>query len=332
MFGMRRREFVTLLGGAAAAWPLAARAQQPVRLPRIGVLMGTAADDPEGQKRLTALRDGLDEVGWSPGRNIEIYDRWHNGDIAKARVLAKELVDLNPDLLVANTTPSLAAIRLVTRAIPTVFVGVADPVAQGFAQSLARPGGNITGFGLEEPSMGAKWVELLKEIAPHVTPITVMFNPDSAPYGPMFLPSMKAVYRSPVELSLSPVHHESEIEEVITTAGRRRASGLIILPDAFLFRRRETIVALAGKQSLPAVYPYRPFVTSGGLVCYAIDRIDLFRRAASYVDRILKGAKPADLPVQQPTKFELVINLKTAKALGLEVPPTLLARADEVIE
>jgi putative ABC transport system substrate-binding protein len=328
---MKRREFITLLGGAAA-WPLSARAQSPA-VRRIGVLMGRSANDPEGQKQATALQRGLEELGWSPGRNLEIDYRWPAGNAGLAQASAKELVELRPDILVANSTPSLIAARGATSTIPIVFVAIADPVAQGFVQSLARPGGNMTGFEAEEPSMGAKWVQLLNEIAPRVGPITVIFNPDSAPFSRMFLPSMEAARpAAALELIISPVRNEAEIYRAIVAAGRQPSGGLIVLPDSFLSSRHEMIVALVAKQHLPAIYSVSEFSRSGGLIAYGFDRADQFRRAAAYVDRILKGEKPADLPVQLPTKFQLVINLKTVKALGLTVPQTLLVAADEVIE
>ena len=329
---MKRRDFITLLGGTAAAWPLAARAQQRERIRRIGVLM-TTSDDAEGQARLAAFLQGLQEAGWAVGRNARIDLRWGGGDAVRAQSQAKELVGLGVDIILANGTPSLVAATRATDTIPIVFVAVADPVAQGFVRSLAQPGGMITGFGVEEPSMGAKWVEVLKEIAPRVTSITVMFNPDTAPYARMFLPSMEAV-RSVAQFELieAPVASENDVERAITTAAARPAAGLIVLPDSFLNSRRELIVAATAKQRLPTIYSVSEFTRSGGLIAYGIERTDLFRRAATYVDRILTGTKPADLPVQQPTKFELTINLKTAKTLSLEVPPTLLARADEVIE
>lgn len=328
---MRRREFITLFSGVAVSWPLAAHAQQGERIRRIGVLMAPSATDPEGQKQATALRRGLEELGWLSGRNIEIEFRWHGGDVEKARALAKELLDLHPDLLVAAGTPSLAAVQRATRTIPIVFVGVADPVAQGFVQSLARPGGNTTGLGLEEPSMGAKWVQLLTEIAPRTTSISVMFNPVSAPYARMFLPSMETSRRS-IELQVSPVSNDAEIEQAIVAAGQRAPAGLIVLPDSFLFIHRDLVIALAAQHHVPAIYAIPSFSAFGGLLSYGIDRIGVFRRAGSYVDRILKGEKPADLPVQMPTEYRLVINLKTAKALGLDVSLQLQQRADEVIE
>jgi putative ABC transport system substrate-binding protein len=330
---MRRREFITVLVGTAVSWPPVARAQQAERLRRIGVLMARAANDPEGQKQAAALQRGIEQLGWSRGRNVEIEYRWLAGDASRAEALAKELLDWRPDILVANSTPSLIAARQATSTIPIVFVAVADPVAQGFVQSLARPGGNITGFGAEEPSMGAKWVQLLSEIAPRLKSITVIFNPDSAPFARMFLPAMEAVRAtSTFELIVSPVRDEIELDRAIALAGRQQSGGLITLPDTFLNPRREMIVALTAKQHLPAIYGVPEFTRSGGLIAYGIERADLFRRSAAYVDRILKGEKAADLAVQQPSKFELVINLKTAKTLGLTVPPTLLAAADEVIE
>jgi len=328
-----RRAFITLLVGAAMAWPLAARAQRGERPRRIGVLMGRAAGDPEGQKQAAALQRALEELHWSSPRNIEIEYRWPAGDAVRAQAQAKELVDLGVDIILANGTPSLVAARGATETIPIVFVAIADPVAQGFVRSLSQPGGMITGFGVEEPSMEAKWVEVLKEIAPRVASITVMFNPDAAPFARMFLPSMQAVRSAaPFELIEAPVASESDVERAISAAAARPAAGLIVLPDSFLNSRRELVVAATARHRLPAIYAVSEFTRSGGLIAYGIERTDLFRRAASYVDRILTGAKPADLPVQQPIKFELAINLKTAKTLGLDVPPTLLAIADEVIE
>jgi putative tryptophan/tyrosine transport system substrate-binding protein len=329
---MRRREFITVLGGAAA-WPLAASAQQLERIRRIGVLIGRAENDPEGQQQAVALERGLEELGWSLRRGVEIDYRWQTDDARQRQAFAEELVDRKPDILVANSTPYLAAARLATNVIPIVFVAIADPVAQGFVQSLNRPGGTITGFGVEEPAMGAKWVEMLKEIAPGVGSITVIFNPDSAPFARMFLPSIEAVRSTTaIELVIAPVRNESDVEQAIAAAGRGPSGGLIFLPDSFINSRPATIAALVARQKLPAIYSVSAFARNGGLIAYGIDRVDLFHRAAAYVDRILKGAKPADLPVQMPTKFELVINIKTAKALGIAVPPTLLARADEVIE
>jgi putative tryptophan/tyrosine transport system substrate-binding protein len=329
---MRRREFITFVGGAAAAWPLPARAQQREQMRRIGVLMGRAATDSEGQRQAAALREGLAALGWIPDQNLAIDYRWHAGDADQAQVFARELAEVRPDVLVANTTPSLIAMRRQTDSIPIVFIGVADPEGQGFVPNLARPGGNITGFGLEEPSMGAKWVELLKELRPSVAGSAVLFNPESAPFAHTFLASIeRAASSAALSVRVTHVKNDADIEEAITVAGRQQA-GLIVLPDAFLFGRRNRIVRLANQQKITGVYAYRAFAVEGGLIAYGIDRVALFRSAASYIDRVLKGAKAADLPVQHPTKFELVINVKTAKALGLEVPATLIARADEVIE
>src|SRR5215211_351461 len=330
---MRRREFISLLGRAAAAWPLAARAQQPERMRRIAVLIGRSENDPQGQKHAAALERGLKELGWLPGHNARIDYRWQTNDPGQRATFADELVALGPDILVVNSTPYLAAARNASRAIPIVFVAIADPVAQGFVESLAHPGGMIMGFGVEEPAMGAKWVELLREIASGVRSIAVIFNPDSSPFSPMFLPSIGAVLQSGrIELAVSTVRNEGETEDAIGAAARKPSGGLVFLSDSFLSSRRKFVVEAVAKHRLPAIYYDTPFAQSGGLIAYGIDRSDLFYRAAAYVDRILKGASPATLPVQMPTKFELVINLKTARALGLDVPPTLLARADEVIE
>jgi putative ABC transport system substrate-binding protein len=329
-----RRDVLALLAGAAAVWPLAARAQQragPIR--RIGVMMGRLASDPEGQDQAAALRRGLEELGWIAGRNIEIDIRWQTDDDTARLAFARELVALKPDILVANTTPALAAVRQATTTIPIVFVAIADPVAQGFVQSLARPGGMITGFGAEEPSMGGKWVELLGEIAPGVRSITVIFNPSSAPFASMFLPSAQTVrLAASPEIVISPVLNETELERAIAAAGSRPSSGLVFLPDAFLNSRPEMIGALVTTHKLPAIFPIPSFPRNGGLMSYGFDRADEFHRAAAYIDRILKGERAGDLPVQFPAKFELVINLKSARALGLSVPQNLLALADEVIE
>jgi ABC-type uncharacterized transport system substrate-binding protein len=329
---IRRREFIFTLGGAAAAWPLAARAQQGERMRRIGVLTGRPETEPEGETLFAAFRGRLTALGWVPGRNVEIAHRWHAGDASRAQVLAQELVALRPDVLVAHATPSLIAIRQATRTIPIVFI-VADPVSQGLVPSLARPETNMTGFGLEEPGLGAKWVELLKEIAPRVAHAVTIFNPETAPYARMFLPPMEVAARSAaVTLTVVPTRSAAEIEQAVAAAGREQDGGLIVLPDSFLVAKQDIVVASTARQRVPAVYAIRPFAAAGGLIAYGIDRAELLRLAASYVDRILKGEKPADLPVQLPTRFELVINLNTARMLGLDVPPTLLARADEVIE
>ena len=329
---MRRREFITLVG-SAAVWPIVARAQQGESVRRIGVLMARKADDAEGQKQFAALRQGLEELGWSQGKTLHVETRWTVANPAEALKFAQELVGSKPDEVVANGTPSLVALRQVTSTIPVVFVSVADPVGQGFVPSLSRPGGNITGFSAEEASMGGKWLELLKNLAPRVIRIAIIYNPQTAPYGPMFFPAMQdAAPRMGVALSISPVHTAADIERVIAGIGREPDGGLIVVPDSFMFGQRQHITALAAKYRLPAIYPLRIFIPDGGLIAYGIERVDMFRRTANYVDRILRGATPIELPVQQPTKFELAINLKTAKALGLDVPPMLLARADEVIE
>jgi putative ABC transport system substrate-binding protein len=329
---MRRRQFLAVLGGGAA-WPLAARAQQRGGMRRIGVLMGRPAGDPDGQKQVAAFQHGLEELGWIAHRNVEIDYRWQTDDANQRQAFAKELIDLKPDILVANTTPALAAARQATTSIPMVFVSIADPVAQGFVQSLARPGGNITGFAAEEPTMGGKWVEMLREIAPGINRITAIFNPTSAPFGPMYLPSMRTVGPSPsLEIVAAPVVSDADIESAIAAAARPPSGALVSLPDSFLNARPDTIAAMVARHRLPAIYPVASFPRSGGLLAYGIERSDLFYRAAAYVDRILRGERPSELPVQFPAKFELVINLKTARALGLTMPQILLVAADEVIE
>ncbi len=329
---MRRRDFIALLGGAAA-WPLAARAQQDKGEHRIGVLMARKADDTEGQKQFAALQQGLAELGWSEGKTLHIETRWTVANATEALKFAQELIGLKSEVLVANGTPSLVAVRQLTSTIPTVFVSVADPVGQGFVPNLARPDKNVTGFSAEEASMGGKWLELLKELAPHVAQIAVIYNPATAPYAAMFFPAMQAAApKMGVTLSISPVHTAADVDRVITETSRKQAGGLIVVPDSFMFGQRQQITALAAKHSLPAMYPLGIFIPAGGLIAYGIDRVDMFHRTADYVDRILRGASPVELPVQQPTKFELAINLKTAKALGLSVPSSMLLSADQVIE
>ena len=329
---MKRREFITFIGGAAAMWPLALRAQQPVRMRRIGVLLG-AADDLEGQGRVMALKQGLQELGWADGRNIQIDTRFAGADVGRIRTDAAELAALGPDVIVASTTPVVRALREATSSVPIVFAALNDPVDQGFISSLARPGGNITGLALIEFTMVGKWLEMLKEVSPDVVRAALIFNPNTGPYYYVYLRSLEAVPRSfAIEVTATPVRDTAEIEEAIAKLGRERGSGLIVPPDPFTIVHHELIMRLAMRHRLPAVYAYRSYVVQGALMSYGPDPYDMFRRSASYVDRIFKGVKPADLPVQQPTKYDLAINLKTAKALGLEVPPTLLARADEVIE
>ena len=329
---MRRRQFITLLGGAAVAWPVAARAQQLERMRRIGVLMSLAEDDPEDRPRRAAFQQALRELGWSEGGNLRIDYRWFGGDPVRARAMAKELVDLQPDLIVATATSGLAALALQMRAIPIVFVAVSDPVGQGFVASLARPGGNATGLTFFEFSVAGKMLETLKQIAPAVSRVALAFNPDNLSNPPFLRAIEAAAHALAVELTRAPMRDGGEIEAAIAAAARHGGSGLLFLPDPFTNAHRDLIVGLVARHRLPAMYFLRSFVAAGGLISYGVDVIDLFRRAAPYVERILRGAKPADLPVQQPTKFELAINLKSAKALGLEVPPMLLARADEVIE
>jgi putative tryptophan/tyrosine transport system substrate-binding protein len=328
---MRRREFMTVLGGAAIGWPLAARAQGE-RIRRIGVLMGIAESDPARQSFVTAFTEALQELGWSSGRNIRIEYRWGAGDAERIRDFARELVEMQLDLIVGHTTPVIAALKAQTRTIPIVFTQVSDPVGSGFIDGFAKPGGSITGFTNLESSMGSKLGELLKEVAPTITRVAVMFNPDTAPdRGTYFLRPVEAAAPSlHVEVIPAPVHNDAEIESAITTLVP--GTGLIVMPDIFILAHRERILALADRHRMPAAYAYRLFAASGGLLSYGTDLADLFRRAARYVDRILTGTKPAELPVQQPTKFELVINLKTAKTLGLNVPLSLQAGADEVIE
>ena len=331
---IERRKFLATLGGAAAAWPLAARAQQPDRMRRIGVLMGYTESDLEVQAHIAAFREGLQKLGWTEGRNIQIDTRWAApDDAASMRRFAKELVALQPDVILSNTTPTTTALLQQTLTIPIVFAIVADPVGSGFVASFARPGGNVTGFTFTEPTMAGKWLELLKEIAPRVVRIAMLFNPVSATYADYWLNPFRAAAPSfAVEAIAAPVRDTSELESVIAAQAREPNGGLIAMPDSFTDAHRIEITSLAARYRLPAVYPFRFFAEVGGLLSHGVDRTDNFRRAATYVDRILKGEKPADLPVQTPTKYELVINMKTAKALGLTVPQTLLARADEVIE
>jgi putative ABC transport system substrate-binding protein len=328
---MRRRQFIRLLGGAAT-WPLAARAQQPQRMRRIGVLMNLAADDPESPIRIAAFAQGLQELGWTVGRNVRIDTRWGASDVDRARRYAAELLALAPDVILASGAPSVAALQRATRTVPIVFANVVDPVGSGFVASLARPDGNTTGFSFFEYSLSGKWLELLKQIAPGVTRAAVLRDAALASGGGQ-LGALQAVASSfGVELSPIGVSDASEIERAVTAFAHSTNGGLIVTGSPLAIDHRNLIVTLAARHQLPAVYPYRYFVTSGGLISYGPDSINTFRRAAAYVDRILKGEKPADLPVQAPTKYELVINFKTAKALGLDVPQSLLARADEVIE
>jgi len=329
---MRRREFITLLCGAATTWPLAAHAQQPERMRRIGVLMGRSANDPEGQAFVAAFLQGLQELGWSDGRNVTIDMRWFTGNSADFRKYAAELVALAPDVILAHTSPAVAALGQITRTVPIAFALVADPVGAGYVDSLARPGGNITGFVSFEYSISGKWLQLLKEIAPGVTRVAVTRDPSIAA-GPAEFAVIQALAPSlGAELRPVDVQDEGEIERALALFAQSPNSGLIVTSSAQAISHRDLIIALAARHRLPAVYFGRLWAAAGGLISYGPDFLDQFRRAAGYVDRILKGEKPADMPVQVPTKYELVINLKTAKALGLTVPPSLLAQANEVIE
>src|SRR5262245_31912829 len=327
---MKRREFMSLLGGVVATWPLAARAQQAERMRRMGVLMGFAESDREGQAFVAAFREGLQKLG---GRNIRIDYRWTALDKQLILQFAKELVALQPDLILTQSTPATAELLRQTRTIPIVFGLVADPIGSGFVASFPRPGGNITDFVTMQPTMAGKWLELLKEIAPRVARVAMLFNPATAPYAEYWLNSFKAAAASfAVQAVVAPVHSTSELESVVAAQAKEPNGGLIVMPDTFTTEHRSEIASLAIRYRLPAVYPYRVFAESGGLLSYGDDLTDNFRRAASYVDRILKGEKPADLPVQAPVKFELSINLKAARALGIAVAPSMIARADQVLD
>jgi putative ABC transport system substrate-binding protein len=328
---MKRREFITLLGGAAAAWPLAAHAQQAYPARRIGVLMSLAADDPESQGRLAAFAQGLQQLGWIIGQNVRVDYRWAlNADTT--RKYAAELVALAPDVILATSSPSVAALQEATRTAPIVFATVIDPVGAGFVESLARPGRNVTGFLLFEYGISGKWLDLLKQIAPGVARAAVLRDPTIASGSGQLGAIQGAASAFGVELRPVDVRDAGEIERSVAAFAHASNGGLIVTASVAAVVHRDLIIGLAARHRLPAIYTQRVFVINGGLIAYGPDFIGQFRRAAGYVDRILKGEKPADLPVQAPTKYELVINLKTAKALGLEVPPTLLARADEVIE
>jgi putative ABC transport system substrate-binding protein len=330
---LKRREFITLLGGAAVAWPLTGRAQQGDRTQRIGVLMGYGSDS-EAKAYLSGFTQGLSELGWTGGRNVRMDVRWAAGSIERMRMFAKELVDLQPDVILSHTTPVTAALQRETRTIPIAFVTVSDPVGDGFVASLPRPGGNITGFIFTEAAIAGKWLALLTQIAPGVKRAAMIFNPDTAPGGgKYYLPEFEAAARSlNVAPIAAPVHSDPEIETVITSLGREPRGGLVVMPDSFMNAHRTRIIPLVARSNVPAVYSETYFVRDGGLLSYGPDQADIFRRAAPYVDRILRGARPADLPVPVPTKFEMALNVKTANALGLEIPPTLLSLASEVIE
>jgi putative tryptophan/tyrosine transport system substrate-binding protein len=331
MSGIGRREFIAGLGGAAAC-PVVARAQQRERVRRVGVLMPFDEDDPEGKLRYSTFIQALTALGWTDGRNLRMDLRWGGGDINRIRALAKELVGLEPDVILVIATPATAAVRRETRTIPIVFVNVTDPVASGLVARLDRPGGNVTGFANFEATLGGKWLELLSEIAPGLKRAAIMFNPDTAPVSP-HMPSLETAARSLKVVSIiARVHSDVEIETAIIALGREPGGGLVVMPDLFMSVHRASILLAAAQNKVPAIYYMSTFARDGGLLSYGADPVDLQRRAATYVDRILRGEKPAELPVQQPTKFDFVINLKTANALNLTIPETLLATADEVIQ
>jgi putative ABC transport system substrate-binding protein len=328
---IQRREFITLLGGAAT-WPLVARAQQGDRVRRIGVLVGGDENDPVTKTHASAFTQALADLGWTDGRNVRMDRRWHGGDINRIGALARELVGSQPDIILTNGTPTTLALQRETRTIPIVFAGAGDPVAGGIVERLDRPSGNVTGFANYEAPLGGKWLELLSDIARGLKRAAIMFNPDTAPVS-AHMPSFETAARSlKVEPIIAPVHSDVEIETAIIALGREPGGGLVVMPDVFTSAHREPIISAAARNKVPAVYGISFFPRGGGLLSYGPDPVDLYRRAASYVDRILRGAKPGDLPVQFPTKFEMVVNFKTAKALGITVPPSILLRATEQIE
>jgi ABC-type uncharacterized transport system substrate-binding protein len=330
---VRRREFITLLGGAAAAWPITTRAQQPERMRRIAVLMNNAEDDPEGQARAAAFRQGLQALGWTEGKNLRLDWYWTAGDVGRIRGDVRQLLDRPPDIIVANGRATLSEAVQVVRSIPIVFVLVTDPVGQGFISSLARPGGNVTGFTFFEYAMFGKSLELLRKVAPAVTRIGFIFNPDMTAFYDQFLPAFETDARQySIKLTVARVGTEAEIDAAIAKIAAAPGGGLIVPPDAYTLVHRNLIVHSTAQHRIPAIYSYRQVIKEGGLMSYGPETSDIFRRSASYVDRILKGANPGDLPAQTPAKFEFAINLKTAAALGLTVPPTVIALADEVIE
>jgi putative ABC transport system substrate-binding protein len=328
---MKRREFITLLGGAAT-WPLVARAQQGGRMRRIGVLVGGDENDPVTKTHVSAFTQGLADLGWTDGRNVRMDRRWHGGDINRIGALARELVGLQPDIILTNGTPTTLALQRETRTIPIIFLGAGDPVASGIVPRLDRPSGNITGFADYEATLGGKWLELLSEIAPGLKRAAIMFNPDTAPVS-TFMPSFETAARSlKVALIPAPARSDAEIEAGIIALGREPGGGLVVTSDAFMYAHRVPVILAAARNDVPAVYSLSFWARDGGLLSYGVDPADTFRGAAAYVDRILRGEKPGDLPVQFPTKFEMVVNRKTATALGLAVPPSILLRATEVIE
>ncbi|MCP3475107.1 ABC transporter substrate-binding protein [Bradyrhizobium sp. CCGUVB1N3] len=330
---MRRRDFMTLVGGAATAWPLAARAQQAQRMRRIGVLIGFAETDPDVNSWFAAFRGALAKLGWTEGSNFQIELRWPSDDLDRMKAFAKELVDLRPDAILSVTTPVTNALVRETQTIPIVIVTVADPIASGFVTNVGRPGGNVTGFALYEPSMGGKWLELLKRIAPGVKRVALLFNPTTSVPIKFYMASIQAGASSfTLQASAAPVHAQDEIEGVIAALAGNPGAGLIAMPDLFNTINRDVIIAAAARYRIPAIYFVRSFADSGGLISYGPDFAEQYPRAAGYIDRILKGEKPGDLPIQMPIKVPLIINLRTANALGLDVPLGLLNAADEIIE
>jgi putative ABC transport system substrate-binding protein len=328
---VKRRTFIAGLG-SAAAWPVVARAQQPERMRRIGVLIGGDENDPEQKRRFSAFPQALADLGWIDGRNVRMDLRWAGADIDRIRALAQELVGLQPDVILTNATRASAALQRETRTIPIVFANVGDPVASGLVPRLDRPGGNVTGFASTEATLVGKWLELLSEIAPGLRRVAIMFNPETNPVS-VYMPAFETAARTlKVVPIIAPVHGDVEIETAIVALGREPGGGLVVLGGGFMIAHRVPIILTAARNNVPAVYAQSVFPKDGGLLSYGVDRVDNFRRAATYVDRILRGAKPAELPVQLPTKFEMAVNLKTAKGLGLAVPPSILLRADEVIE
>jgi putative ABC transport system substrate-binding protein len=329
---VRRRDFILLAGGMAVSWPRAAHAQS-ASIRRVGVLLGNAEDNVQAQAGLKALTDALRDLGWVDGRNVHLELRWGASDIKRMQAFAKELVDLSPDVIFATTTPVVAELARATQKIPIVFTLVSDPVGSGFVASLPRPGRNITGFVNLESSLSGKWIEMLKHILPHVTRAALMYNPMIAPYFDYYLkPFDTAARASGIEPIAAAVRTTDDIERVFSAIANRPDAGLALMPDAFLGDNHRLIISLAAQNRVPTIYPYEYLVAAGGLICYGIDAKDLYRRSADYVDRVLKGAKPADLPVQLPTRFQMAVNLKTARALGIAVPLGLLNAADEVLE
>jgi putative ABC transport system substrate-binding protein len=329
---MRRRQFIAGLG-SAAAWPVVVRAQQGDRMRRIGVLMPGNENDPVWKPRVSTFTQALADLGWVDGRNVRMDLRWHGDDINQIRARAQELVGLQPDMILTIGTPTIVALQRETRTIPIVFAGAGDPVASGLVARLDRPTGNITGFANFEATLDGKWLEMLSEIAPGLKRAAIMFNPDTGPQVSTFMPSFEMAARLLKVVPITaPVHSDDEIEAAIIALRREPGGGLVVIPDAFTVAHRAPIISAAAQNNVPSVYTQSFFARDGGLLSYGVDQVDLFRRAASYVDRILRGTKPGDLPVQFPTKFEMAVNLKTAKALGLTVPQSILLRADEVIE